>query len=482
MRLIRLISDQPTGSVQLLKSEFENYFKDNIIIKANGKIGLLHASIPVNYKEIHVTSTGNSYEFKTADSQAQARTVNLGEDHVYSVSEFITLFKGKTWKLLEFANRSDIGFLLSLSVKNKSFALNVYRCKEVYLMQDNAFTVNRNVIINADNIVRGAGNDNTAFLFSRLPYLMSCSYSRVKLTTVGSIIMGLTNTVDGASIATLEDLMLVYGVKVAVQGGVTSYFYIDERGMMIQADPTVVAPVIDDTISVEIEKGKINYRVYDGGDNLKSELYSFEIDQTQVMHFCIGLRTAALQVSRPKVFYDPLFQVNTLNQIVKQDTDYDVYNTIDEEELGLSLGAMPTPPMNQNVIYTTINFPQEEFRNILGFEVDQLRYQGLSTMFLAPNQYNALSIPSTLLIELPSVKLNSYDGLIGNRRNILAILPNDVATSERLLYTNQNPVMLDIDNQFDINLRSIRARIVNGDDDGSLLDVFDRIELTLLVD
>jgi len=81
-----------------------------------------------------------------------------------------------------------------------------------------------------------------------------------------------------------------------------------------------------------------------------------------------------------------------------------------------------------------------------------------------------------------NIKLNSYDGLTSTRRNIVAIIPNQVSSSsEKLLYSVPNPIMLDIDNLYEMNLNSIRARIMSGDDAGSLLEVNDRIELTFLI-
>ena len=485
MKLLRLISDEPTGLVA--KSEFENYFKDNIIIPKQAQIGLLHASIPINYKEIHINSSSNQFQFKTAKGNTY-KTVNLGDENMYSIDDFLNLFKSAIWKVLSFKNPSDIGFVIHLSKNTQNlFIISTWRlAANMKMYVDDMITLRRNIDYadDNDNIVRSdqTTSGTNAFLFSRLPQLLSCSYYRTTILSVGNFIFGLTNLVNGALIANLDDNSFNYAVK--VDGG--KYWYLNEAQQMVQVeDSENVLPRNGNIVSIEIDKGKICYRIYsDSAATIPDELYSFDIDQLETLHPAIGLRQTTVKVSRPELFYDPVFKFNSNSQITYQDVvENEIYeDAINEDAINIGLSAPPKPPSNLNKASFYINFTQEGLKNILGFNGKTIIKKGIATKTIATNPFNALSIPSTLLVELLNIKLNSYDGLTSTRRNIVAIIPNQVSSSsEKLLYSVPNPIMLDIDNLYEMNLNSIRARIMSGDDAGSLLEVNDRIELTFLI-
>ena len=75
------------------------------------------------------------------------------------------------------------------------------------------------------------------------------------------------------------------------------------------------------------------------------------------------------------------------------------------------------------------------------------------------------------------------DGGLSKRRNIVAILPQLTVRENNLIYESTMPVMLDINNAYEINLRSIRVKILTHTSEQDLLiDVSDQIELTFLLD
>ena len=87
MRLLRLVSKPPPTGVLVAKSEFENYFNDNIILKKGCKIGLLSASIPLSLVEIYINSSNNEFQFRTANAYP-FNIVDLGVDSLYTTTMF----------------------------------------------------------------------------------------------------------------------------------------------------------------------------------------------------------------------------------------------------------------------------------------------------------------------------------------------------------------------------------------------------------
>ena len=482
MRLLRLISSKPTGSVGV--SEFENYFNDNIILKANSKIGLLNASVPINYKEVHITTDSNQFQFKTADTYAY-HDVDLGGDAVYDIQDFLELLKLRCYKMLNKVNDYDNGFAMKFILKDAKVNIKIFRAKYEPINQDGAITVNKGVTYQATAMIRAnqGASDNASFLYSRLPALLSCTFFNAKVTTLANMILGLTRNLGMQPPDLLDDDDFKYAIKIDVAGGLRYYYYHDANGVPVQIPRATVTPTVNDWVALEINQGVLYYKIYQNAGVDPIQLAHFAINQSDQLHVAIGLRETNVRTSYPRIYYDPFFTINALNEVQHDTNEYSIYDTINEPDEPVGLGLNPPTPASSfgNIIFT-LNFNKEPLQDILGFNSQTLRNKGQSTTFSAHAIYNSFAVPATLLVELLNIKLNSYDGLTGSRRNIVAVIPGqNNSSSERLLYSTPAPMMLDVDNQFDINMRSIRVRIVSGDDSGSLLDVFDRIELTLLI-
>ena len=88
--------------------------------------------------------------------------------------------------------------------------------------------------------------------------------------------------------------------------------------------------------------------------------------------------------------------------------------------------------------------------------------QGKVHTYSGTYQFHPLNLSDSFVVQLLSLKLDSYDGLTGQRENILAVIPQS-DNDNRLLYTPPYPVFLDIDNNQPLSIRNIRARVLRGD-------------------
>ena len=84
------------------------------------------------------------------------------------------------------------------------------------------------------------------------------------------------------------------------------------------------------------------------------------------------------------------------------------------------------------------------------------------TTYSGTYKFHPLNLSDSFVVQLLSLKLDSYDGLTGQRENILAVIPQS-DNDNRLLYTPPYPVFLDIDNNQPLSIRNIRARVLRGD-------------------
>ena len=484
MRLLRLVSKPPPTGVLVAKSEFENYFNDNIILKKGSKIGLLSASIPLSLVEIYINSSNNEFQFRTANGYT-FNTVNLGVDSLYTVEEFIDAIRLATWRLFNFQTRSnDRGCMIDFHMVDSKFNIELIKSRNIPMNMDPDASFNLGIINDGVSFTRNAPlvSDNTSFVFSKLPMIPSCGYIRVQLdnvVAVNSMIFGITTDEFDQTQVMMSDDDFTHAVKIIGTGGAERYWTLQENGAYVVVDPATKIPEPNDLISLEITRGELHYVIYANNNNPPIDIGTRGIKQLRNLHFGIGLRDLTVKVFIPDVIYDPRTYLNDLGEIVRGYPKYSIYQY---PSVDSGLGVPPRPPAGGQVGNATIQFTKLGLRDVLGFARNALSYTGAAQTFIADDNYNRLTIPTSILVDLPSIKLQSYDGLLGTRRNIVAIIPIQQQSKQRIEYSIANPIMMDVDNSQDISLRSIRAQVLNGNSEGELLEVFDRIELVILID
>ena len=77
------------------------------------------------------------------------------------------------------------------------------------------------------------------------------------------------------------------------------------------------------------------------------------------------------------------------------------------------------------------------------------------------------------------IKLDSYDGLLNQRKNILAVVPKSNEDGSVIFETN-TPIFIDLNNKNELLLRNIRCRVVRPD--YSNIEMQGIATLVLLVD
>ena len=484
MRLIRLVSSNPGDAI--VKSEFENYFNDNITIKPNAKIGLLSAVLPILSSIIIIDNTCDTFQFSTADNQTYRNVII--QPASYTIQDLITTLTKETWKTLTLATGADIGYLLSFSLQqNKRIRISINRNLSSPFSADPAMTTNVNITVGggAPTFRRtdqtNPAPDNSAYIYSKAPFLMSCNFLRCRVSTLAQMIIGLTNSAFDGSALTLEDTDFTYAIQIAVVAGVMTYQTLNLDGTYTNQ----VAALINDFVAIDIELGLVNYRFYRGAGPDPNNL-GLPIEITNPIayqNFAMGLRGATVTCVTSRCIYDPRISLNSAGDLVTVENTGTMYLS-QQSVREPPLGALPAPVAGATV-WSHINFIKPVLMSKLGFESNILIYQGVETLFVAALNYNSDVLPTSVIVELLNFKLNSYDGEIHTRRNILAILTNqvenDVRAVGRSIFNISNPIMLSLDVAREMNFRSIRARITNGED-GNLLDVYDKIELVVLID
>ena len=315
MRLIRLVSAVPQIGVTM-KSEFENHFNDNIIIKANAKVGLLSASLPILSSSITIDDTCNTFQYKSAATYDFSNIVLPNGE--YDVDSLLSLMTTEMWSRLSITSNGDTGMYIKLKLRrDKKVALIVHRCIQETMNPDATITINTNVTIGAAAtnypLTRTvAAADNTSYLYSNIPILPSCSFIRTRIIVLAPMILGLCTQDYDPTTGILDDNAFSHAIKIEANGaGVMIYKTLNEDGSWTNGADALVA----DYFAVEVTFGQIRYKYYRGIDPFNlAVLRGFT--QLENHNFAIGLRGATASCRSPLCIYDPRIVVNSTGDLV----------------------------------------------------------------------------------------------------------------------------------------------------------------------
>ena len=149
---------------------------------------------------------------------------------------------------------------------------------------------------------------------------------------------------------------------------------------------------------------------------------------------------------------------------------------------GLQNGGVLDPATTGFIDFTVGN--GGKIANYLGFTdsqiVDLKKDQPLAPdkfAWIAKQNFGAGLLGQGFYVELMTGTCEGYDGLTGQRKNILAVIPES-DSDDKLLFEPTFPIFLEMNNSHALVLRNIRARVLQTD--GSALGVTGQNSLTLL--
>ena len=67
------------------------------------------------------------------------------------------------------------------------------------------------------------------------------------------------------------------------------------------------------------------------------------------------------------------------------------------------------------------------------------------------------------MVELLNLSVDSFDSSISGRRNILSVIPQSYNDKNQIVYTAPFPIWLDLLNQYKVDLRELKLRLLRND-------------------
>tara|TARA_R110002033_G_scaffold21168_1_gene52863 strand:- start:2952 stop:4460 length:1509 start_codon:yes stop_codon:yes gene_type:complete len=484
MKLIRLATEDPTiGNEDTAR--FDNNFNAELVLEPNSKIALLNCALDGIDGEIIIDDTNNKIGWSIGTT---LNTITLNNRTYNTASHYILLIElenklnatsgytdnindnpneqGIQWKVSIFDQKVHIEYKLGVLADNK----------DNYNVEDSDVEID----VNGNDVVfcsTGNYESDTIAENAFLPNIVSKGMGliRVQLGKLLSspandhnengMIIGLSTnsfSIDDPSFinSSLDVSDLSYAIKVSAidgGGGVDTYRYTTYKDGVATIEARTPAFFGDnsgsnDYIQVCINNGKVQIGIIESfinGDFFVFEEYDYDGEE-ELFPFIV-FHTGS-NYTRGRDFMTTISPFTPYSYIDVEQT----LTTADTSPL-----RMPVLPIKTNNL---LEFKSIKLANYLGFNTT---YNGIyeaenSYLWVADLNFVSGGINDSFLVVLDNIQLDSYDGLVSQRNNILYTIDQS-DNNGSLIYETPNLLFIDINNKSPIPLRNIKARILNND-------------------
>lgn len=481
MKFVRLTTDTSNGI-------FDCDFNDGITIPADAKIALQSASGNIIGGTLEITDANNNIKYNIDQDYTPTRQVFL-TPFIYNNSNSQTLLKDITNKLNDDASYSQdlkyIGLEWNCFMRTSGKISTGYKISptsEYYdfptalqlSWNENKATAGQqgdgthifSRSLNTDSVARGI---NSGFA-SNIPLARGNGVMRVRIdnlqqttTQLGQPIhMGFAK--NAINVDTNVEANYTYGIRATIDiaTGNRQYYTIQDGVETLSAvapSAVVDGATTNDILAMEIDGDEIKFLVYkQGGNGIPENLLGATANPKYNNEFLYPFMTFAPRASLAS-FADLLWTPSA----------WEVPDIRLQQRTSTST-HLKAPPVNPSPIATTNNFIEFEsslVSGFLGYNFQRLPPVGTvpakSTLaIVGQNIYSIGFNVNPYIVQLLNLKVDSYDSFKKQRENILAVIPSNDSAGN-VSYSPPTPFFIDLLNEKPINVRNIKARIVNTD-------------------
>lgn len=470
MKLLRLTTTDENAI-------FDNNYNANIVIEPKSQIALKSLSIETTIADIVINSANDKLQFQISENQGPLTTQLTHA--TYNSITYPSLLADMNKKLNSILNPltpkppnpfgSNIGMEIDTSVENKGPVSIRFRQG---ILQENinkivldkgAVAVNTTGNTKNTRVFKSAGtpSGNNCYMYDPTPIARGGGVLRFKVDNIGNstdnFILGLTTVnPDTLTAGTTFDINNInYGIKCNQR----TVAYSKIVGGTITATSQIpswygIGNTNNDSVVLEISEGKVVGSVYDGSgqQQLLSEDYAYPTDLYPILIFLGDGTHTSVRLYR--FTHSPYHNEPLLTELVPIDEGQEV---------------LTDPPRQTSAeTFQFFSFEGQSLASFLGFDNIRTPQTGFEKVRLgsfrvvAPNNFRPNNISDAFVVEMLNLPLNSYDGLVSERKNILSVIPESDAQGV-VIYDAKELVFIDIENAEPFTLRNLRARVLNND-------------------
>jgi len=477
MRLIRLTTDNPLGI-------FQNVFNSTITIQPKSKICLTSLTSEEAVEGLTINDTNDTIrvQLATTGGSAGIKTIRLTHG-VYKDTDFDLFFKDFTDKLNAtiVCAGAGVGYEYKVTLDN-SGRVTILGKRSPY--NDNAISSSSWIKNGVEGIV--TGNKTTWSSISALSTSLNnvnmgleqlfCNGGGVFSCRINTLldddpeqngfIIGLTE-IDPTTNPNYAEGIIKHGISVSSVSGNYSYYH---NGTITATNTPIAYQSANsndnDTLTIQLTENKYEYRIFNKS-SVEAEtlgIVLFSIDRTgddkNLLYPFISFRGGKNNCKVDGVKYTP-----------SPFTTPPSYSNLSSESPPL-LGGVPSGSTRATVQF--IDFISIALANYLGFENQRNPSSVpipavLELNLIASQQFIPTSFTDSFLVELLNISVDSYDGAVSGRRNLLAVVPQSYNEKQQIVYQATNLLWIDFLNAFPVDLRELRVRLIR--DDGTPLRI-----------
>ena len=498
MKIVRLTSDEQTAM-------FDNTFNDDITIGAKSRVALHSVTTETAPRVIDLNASNNTITIQVQNGQVFNPVIKSG---IYNKANNSVLFKDIGDKINEslmgkkdpasstsFPTGAQMGMMFKCDIgtdkvmgETGKVFVGYKTLNEANMSTDDTKGTWFSSLVteapsgNTKSYKRtsGGGDDGAeSYLHSQTPITQGCGQISAKALTLDPFVSE-ANPFESGFFIGLTDIK-------PTKGAILSYadclFGVQCPGGGTGGEPNIVTG--DDATPVEQEFAvgeRLGLERYEG----KWVAVKYTTANVRVPFTVDGATDAAEMPYNYSEGFDDLYAVvifagsgtDTVIDTVRWTPDPYLYATPPTSHLGVG-------PTNPNLSTQGFLEMANSLSNFLGFNASRTPVIGTKTLTPKQFTFNATNLLKDALnaesfyVELLSLSLDCYDGLTNGRKSILAVIPVS-DSDQKILYEPDFPVFIDINNQYETSLRTIRARLLN--QDGSPVLTEGVSVLTLLFD
>lgn len=452
MRLIRLTTENNNCF-------FESTFNSDLVIKPYSKVALSSFTTQLDNLNIVIDSQNNEISY-TVDGQFYSKTLTL-PNGVYTSSTvqnfWIEVTKIFNESMQYLKNQINRQWFCGIENGRATFKLLTGTRVAPLNVVSSGLYVTKNLMsggagggkMQRSDTISPIGND--AYLYIKSPNNKGCSALRATLFQdnfsgeASGFVLGYTAGNPIAGTVNINPADILYGIRYV--DIVQPYKFIVNGVETL----TTQNPSVGDIIELVAHGGTLYFNVYRG------EATVFTLHEVPYNHQT-DLYPLLLFVGADTIMYNIQFTTDPYYNIVNK---YDG-NTINDGNLNAII--IPAQPI-ETQCYLQFNNP--DLASILGYKQSRYPLAGFNVIaepeFIAEKPFTLRDFSESYVIELLNIKLNSMDSLSNGERSILYVIPQLSAIKEHVVFQAPQLIFLNINNNYDLNLREIKARVLKDD-------------------
>lgn len=469
MRLLRLT----TESEECL---FESEFNSNLIIKPFSQIALCSFTTQLDNTNLTIDSQNNEISF-TINGDQNYKRVTL-PNGVYTVASIDNFWRTTTQlfnQRMTFVSRE----------LNRQWFCGISGNKAIFECRYGSLVAPKNTltgtlydsagltIMNAQSgafkrTTAGTGNDS--YLYIKSPVNKGSGLLRSRLfaddsaSTNTGFILGYSASNPPASTdpTPFNPSNIIYGIKHTKVG--VNYSII-KNGVETQ---TTFPAVLNDIIEIQTVGGSVNFILY----RALTPFATIALDSASYNHlddiFPIAMFIGSdTQFSNIQFTTDPFY-----DKIAYPSPDL---------EAGNPNVIIPATVGTQTNCYLQFNNP--DLGRLLGFRNSRYPIAGFvftgTPIFRGEEPFALRDISEAYIVELLNIKLDSMDSKSKSPKSFLYVIPQLSPVKEHVIFQAPQLIFLNINNTYEINLREVKARVIN--QDLSRITCFGLSELVVII-